>query len=94
MKRWYSGGSVTSGLSLVACSANLEAMVCQELACAMVALVCVSSPFVHSTMGRCAYSSHPRAQSICGCIAANHGYPKIIRCDPRSVKKKHIRLCL
>jgi hypothetical protein len=90
---WYSGGSVTSGLSFVACSASFEAKVCRVLASAMVALMWVLS-FVRSTMGRCAYSSHPRAQSICGCMAANHGYPNIIRCDPKSVRKNRMCLCL
>jgi hypothetical protein len=93
-KRRYSGGSTTSGLSLMACSASFEAMVCRVPASAMVALMVIFSCFVRSTMGRCAYSSHPQAQSICGCMAANHGYPRIIRCAPKLVRKNRMRLCL
>ena len=67
---WYSWGSTTSAFALNACSTNLEAVVCQESA----ALILMGSLFLgHSTMGIWAYLSHPRAQSICGCIAANHG---------------------
>src|ERR1700730_4556 len=88
--RWYSGGSVTSGLSLIACSASLEAIVCRLLASAIVILVGISRRS-RSIIGKWTYSSHPLAQSICGCIAANHGYPRMSRWFPKSVRKNLMR---
>ena len=38
------------------------------------------------TMGSCAYSIHPFAQSIRGWALANHGYPRMIWFSPRSVR--------
>src|SRR6266481_5449073 len=35
-----------------------------------------------STMGSCVWSIHPLFQSILGCMAVNHGYPKIALCLP------------
>src|ERR1700730_7650116 len=88
--RWYSGGSVTSGLSLIACSASFEAIVCRLLASAMAILVGTSRRS-RSIIGRWTYSNHPLAQSICGCIAANHGYPRMSRWFPKSVRKNLMR---
>src|ERR1700730_2034893 len=87
---WYFGGSSTSGLSLIACSASLEAIVCRLLASAIAILVGTSRRS-RSMIGRWTYSSHPLAQSICGCIAANHGYPRMSRWLPKSVRKNLIR---
>ena len=39
------------------------------------------------TIGSCEWSIHPLAQSIFGCVVANHGYPKITLWSPRSVRK-------
>src|SRR3984893_4721607 len=87
---WYFGGSSTSGLSLIACSASLEVILCRLLASAIAILVGTSRRS-RSMIGRWAYSSHPLAQSICGCIAANHGYPRMSRWLPRSVRKNLMR---
>src|SRR6266403_5981407 len=40
-----------------------------------------------STMGSCVWSIHPLLQSILGCTAANHGYPRIALCSPSCVRK-------
>src|ERR1700730_1180856 len=52
---WYSGGSTTCGLSLIAFSASLEAIVCLLLALAIVILVGVSH-WLRNMMGRWMYS--------------------------------------
>ena len=39
-------------------------------------------------MGSCEESIHPLFQSIFGCVAANHEYPRIALFLPRSVRKK------
>ena len=39
-------------------------------------------------MGSCEESIHPLFQSILGCVAANHEYPRIASFSPRSVRKK------
>jgi len=38
-------------------------------------------------IGSCVWSIHPCFQSILGCTAMNHGYPKIALCPPRCVRK-------
>src|SRR6266436_469909 len=40
-----------------------------------------------SIMGSCVWSIHPLLQSILGCTAANHGYPRIALCSPNCVRK-------
>ena len=40
-----------------------------------------------STMGSWEWSIHPFFQSILGWVAANHGYPGITLCSPRSDRK-------
>ncbi len=40
-----------------------------------------------STIGSCVWSIHPLLQSILGCTAANHGYPRIALCSPSCVRK-------
>src|SRR6266478_4205660 len=42
---------------------------------------------VLNTIGSCVWSIHPLFQSILGCTAANHGYPKIALCSPSCVRK-------
>src|SRR6266403_5465563 len=42
---------------------------------------------VLNTMGSCVWSIHPLLQSILGCTAANHGYPRIALCLPNCVRK-------
>ena len=39
-------------------------------------------------IGSCDESIHPLAQSILGCVDANHGYPSITLLSPRSERKK------
>jgi hypothetical protein len=41
----------------------------------------------HKTIGSWVWSIHPFFQSIFGCTAANHGYPKMALCSPRSDRK-------
>ena len=51
--------------------------------------ICDSVAFlVHRMRGSWLLSIHPWAQSIFGCIAVNHGYPRIAFWSTRSVKKK------
>ena len=38
-------------------------------------------------IGSWAWSIQPRFQSIRGCAAVNHGYPKIALCSPKSERK-------
>ncbi len=40
-----------------------------------------------NTIGSCVWSIHPLLQSIFGCTAANHGYPRIALCSPSCVRK-------
>src|SRR6266403_3633828 len=40
-----------------------------------------------NTIGSCVWSIHPLFQSILGCTAVNHGYPKIALCSPSCVRK-------
>src|SRR6266478_4177341 len=42
---------------------------------------------VLNTIGNCVWSIHPLLQSILGCTAANHGYPRIALCSPSCVRK-------
>ena len=42
---------------------------------------------VLNMMGSCVWLIHPLLQSILGCTAANHGYPKIALCSPSWVRK-------
>ena len=39
-------------------------------------------------IGSCEESIHPLFQSIFGCVAANHEYPRIALFSPKSVRKK------
>src|SRR5712671_643005 len=48
----------------------------------------------HRMRGSWVVSIHPRAQSILGWFAANHGYPRITLWCPRSVRKKRMLVCL
>ena len=41
-----------------------------------------------SMIGSCEESIHPLFQSIFGCVATNHEYPRIALFSPRSVRKK------
>jgi hypothetical protein len=43
----------------------------------------------HRTIGSWVWSIHPFFQSILGCTAVNHGYPKMALCSPRLDKKNH-----
>ena len=45
--------------------------------------------FTFKTIGSWVWSIHPRFQSIFGCMAANHGYPRIALCSPKSDRKNH-----
>ena len=40
-------------------------------------------------MGNWEESIHPHFQSILGCVAANHEYPRMALFSPRSVRKNH-----
>src|SRR6266446_5358905 len=42
---------------------------------------------VLNTIGSCVWSIQPLLQSIFGCTAANHGYPRIALCSPSCVRK-------
>ncbi len=42
---------------------------------------------VLKTMGSCVWLIHPLLQSILGCMAVNHGYPRIALCSPSCVRK-------
>jgi len=44
--------------------------------------------------GRWEASIHPLAQSILGWLATNHGYPRMIRWWPRSVRKNLMTLAI
>jgi hypothetical protein len=46
---------------------------------------------VQNMMGNWEWSIHPLLQSICGCIAANHGYPRMALFSPK-VERKNRRL--
>src|SRR6266478_3036574 len=43
-----------------------------------------------NTIGSWVWSIHPLLQSILGCTAANHGYPRIALCSPSCVRKNLI----
>ncbi len=45
---------------------------------------------VLNTIGSCVWSIQPLLQSILGCTAANHGYPRIALCLPSCVRKNLI----
>ncbi len=42
---------------------------------------------VLNMMGSCVWLIHPLLQSILGCTAVNHGYPRIALCSPSWVRK-------
>src|SRR6266404_1141794 len=46
-----------------------------------------AASFVLNTIGSCVWSIQPLLQSIFGCTAANHGYPRIALCSPSCVRK-------
>jgi len=47
---------------------------------------------LRNTIGSWSWEIHPLAQSIFGCIAANHRYPRMTLFSPRS-DKKYLRVC-
>ena len=84
----YCGGTMLSGVCIVVLPTMVWdlGLICRGKNCAFVASA------DHRTISNWSCVIHPLAQSILGCAAANHGYPKITLFSPRS-ERKYRRVC-
>ena len=87
---WYCGGTKLFGrVGLVGVSIALPTIVWD------IGLICrgrnraFAASGLRNTMGSWLCEIHPLAQSIFGCVAVNHGYPRMTQFSPKSDRKYH-----
>src|SRR6266436_8957 len=91
----YSCGIFVLSVSWPAPIVALQSKICWILmGCGLLAVRSMKHAFAASgalnMIGSCVWLIHPLLQSILGCTAANHGYPRIALCSPSCVRKNLI----
>src|SRR6266478_3629608 len=88
----YSGGIFDCSASCAVPIVTLQSKILSAWVVRGLLIVCgrnraFAALAVLNTIGNCVWSIHPLLQSILGCTAANHGYPRIALCSPSCVRK-------